>query len=37
MHGGLIRILDRAALRREAEAYDALADVAESAFKAPCD
>lgn len=37
VHGGLIRILDRAALRREAEAYGALADVVEGPFKAPCD
>jgi CRP-like cAMP-binding protein len=37
VHGGLIRILDRAALRREAEAYGTLADVVEGAFKSPCD
>jgi CRP-like cAMP-binding protein len=36
VHGGLIRILDRAALRREAEAYGALADAIESAFNPPC-
>jgi len=37
VHGGLIRILDRAALRREAEAYGTLADVVEGPFKSPCD
>jgi hypothetical protein len=36
VHGGLIRILDRDALRREAEAYGTLADAVESAFRAPC-
>jgi CRP-like cAMP-binding protein len=37
VHGGLIRILDRVALRREAEAYAALDDATESAFQAPCE
>ena len=36
VHGGLIRILDRGALRREAEAYGTLADSVESAFRPPC-
>lgn len=33
VHGGLIRILDRRALRREAEAYGTFADSVESAFR----
>jgi DNA-binding transcriptional regulator YhcF (GntR family) len=36
VHGGLIRILDRSALRREAEAFGTLADSVESAFRPPC-
>jgi CRP-like cAMP-binding protein len=36
VHGGLIRILDRNALRHEAEAYGTLADAVESPFGPPC-
>ena len=36
VHGGLIRILDRSALRHEAEVYGSLADSVESAFRSPC-